>query len=62
MEVSKAEGEKGLNHHGTRGRIMNLLLQREGAVCSRRMSLESSVLIMGEGGGVPLSELHREDM
>ena len=61
MEVSKAEGEKGLNHHRTRGRVMNLLLQWEGAVCSRWMSLESSALITGEGGGVH-SELHREEM
>ena len=60
--MSRAEEEKDLNRPGTRGRVMNLLLQREGAVCSRRISLESSVLIMGEGGGVPLSELHREEM
>ena len=60
--MSRAEGEKGLNHHGTVGRDMNLLLQREGAVCSRRMSLESRVLITGEGDGVPLSELPREEM
>ena len=60
--MSRAEGEKGLNHYGTRDRVMILLLQWEGTVCSRRMSLESIVLTTGKGDGVPLSELHREEM
>lgn len=36
------------------------LLQWEGAICSRKMSLESIVFITGKGACVPLSELHRE--
>ena len=37
-----------------------LLLQWEGAICSRKMSLESIVFIAGKGTCVPLSAFHRE--
>lgn len=52
---SKAEGEKGQTIT-EQSRSKELSYWREGAVCSRRMSLGSSVLIAGEGGGVPLPE------
>ena len=37
-----------------------LLLQWEGTVWSRKLSLVSTVFIAGKGACVPLSELHRE--
>ena len=58
--MSRGEGEKGLNHHGTGDRVIDPLTVGNGVVWSRKRSQESIVCITKKGACIPLSESHRE--